>query len=142
MEDISFKGKDVHGKLKVLNAFMPDVATGRIVRGLILNNKSVGISSRALGSLQEETESEYDVVDEDLEMICWDAVSNASNFGSEKLSVQESTKRKKYKMLTESKAFGTTKKVNLIERKLTGLNESERLYLNILGIEKFLRLYV
>ena len=74
-------------------------------------------------------------------MICWDAVSNASNFGSEKLRVNEETKKKKYKLLTESQAFGTTKRVNLIERKLTGLNERERLYLNILGIEKFLRLY-
>lgn len=141
VEDISFKNKDVEGKLKVLNAFMPEIAPGKLIRGLILNNKGVGISSRALGSLQEDTGSEYDIVAEDLEMICWDAVSNASNFGSEKLRVNEETKKKKYKLLTESQAFGTTKRVNLIERKLTGLNERERLYLNILGIEKFLRLY-
>ena len=145
VEDISFKGTDVYAKIKVLNAYMPDSAKGKLVRGFILNGKSVGVSSRALGSLEQYSNSEYDIVADDLEMICWDCVSNASNFGSETLEiVGEGTNRlvkNKHArpFLTESKLREVAKKSlntsNLI------LTEEEKIYLNILGVEKFLRVY-
>jgi hypothetical protein len=135
IEDIWFKGKDVYGRIKVLNAFMPETAPGKMVRGFILNGKNIGISSRALGSLQEDVSSQYDIVDEDLEIICWDLVDSASNFGSEKL---ELTERKQVKILTESQCFGGVCNVKPSEKILETLTESEKTYLNILGVEKFL----
>lgn len=142
IEDIWFKGKDVYGKIKILNAFMPETAPGKMVRGFILNGKNIGISSRALGSLKEDINSEHDIVDDDLEIICWDLVDSASNFGSEKLDlIEESKKHPKKQLLTESQCFGdvcglTNKEVRFLNQ----LNESERVYLNILGVEKFLQI--
>lgn len=135
VEDIWFKGKDVYGKVKVLNAYMPETAPGKMVRGIILNGKSVGISSRALGSIDEARSGQYDVIDEDLEMICWDIVSNASNFGSEKLDLSESKQ-----MLTESQLFTGHKTNKIQEVKFETLTESEKTFLNIMGVEKFLRI--
>lgn len=140
MEDIWFKGKDVYGRLKVLNAFMPETAPGKMIRGIILNGKNVGISSRALGSLQEDAMSEYDMVDEDLEMICWDIVSNASNFGSEKLDLTENQQKRKA-ILTESQCFGDSCGIKPVQEfKFQTLTESEKIYVNILGVERFLQL--
>ncbi len=137
IEDLWFKGTDVYARIKILNAFMPDRAPGKMARGFMLNGKSVGISSRALGSLEEDAHSEYDVVAEDLEMICWDLVSNASNFGSEKMELMSEGKKKKSLMLTESQCFsGKTKK----DFKFQELTESERTYINIMGVEKFLQI--
>jgi len=140
IEDMSFKGTDVHAKIKVLNAYMPDAAPGKKIRGFILNGKNVGISSRALGSIEKYSDSEYDIVADDLEMVCWDAVSNASNYGSETLTLVESkkniVKNNNYKgYLTESKARELSKTNKLI------LTESEKTFLNILGLEKFLQIY-
>ena len=133
IEDLSFKGKDVIAKIKVLSAYMPDNAPGRKVRGFILNNKNVGISSRALGSLEQYSESEYDIVAEDMEMVCWDFVGNASNFGSEKMQLVEANGstpllHKKSKLLFESEV-----------PKIQTLTESEKVYLEILGLERFLK---
>jgi len=147
IEDMSFKGTDVYAKIKVLNAFMPDAASGKKIRGFILNKKNVGISSRALGSLEQYSNSEYDIVAEDLEMVCWDCVSNASNFGSETLeTVQEGNKRlvknKRAKvLLTESQVRGFNKASG---GKLSNLvlTEEEKAYLNILGLEGFLKIYL
>lgn len=142
IDDIWFKGKDVYGRVKVLNAFMPETAPGKMVRGFILNGKNIGISSRALGSLQEDSYSEHDIVDEDLELICWDLVDSASNFGSEKLDLTESSSPKNTSLLlTESQCFGGVCGLPSKEIKtLTQLNESEKTYLNILGIEKYLQI--
>lgn len=138
IEDMTFKGKDVIAKVKVLNAFMPSTAPGLKIRGFILNNNAVGISSRALGSLQENTQEGYDVVDEDLEMICWDVVGNASNYGSERLDPM--LESKKVALLTESQLFGGTKRP-IAGIGLETLTEEEKVYLSILGVERFLQLY-
>jgi hypothetical protein len=145
IEDIWFKDKDVWVKILVLSAYMPDNAPGKKIRGFLLNGKSVGISSRALGSLETYSETEYDVVAEDLDLICWDAVSNASNFGSEKLQMSESNQKfvkntQRKQMLTESQIRTFNKGVSLQERKLINLTEEEKVYLNILGVKDFLRL--
>jgi len=105
----------------------------------LLNGKSIGISSRALGSLEEESHGEYDVVSEDLELICWDLVSNASNYGSEKMNlVTEGKEKTKSRLLTESQFYGD-KKLTTHDFKFQELTESEKTYVNILGVEKFLR---
>jgi len=143
IDDIWFKDKDVWAKIKVLNAYMPQSAPGLKVRGFLLNGKSVGISSRALGSLEEYSESEWDIVGDDLEMICWDIVSNASNFGSEKLDLTEKTiKNNKHKqLLTETQIRKSFNGKSLREAGLVNLTEEEKTYVNILGVEKFLQIY-
>lgn len=139
IEDLWFKGNDVYARIKILNAFMPDRAPGKMARGFILNGKSVGISSRALGSLEEDNNSEYDIVAEDLEMICWDLVSNASNYGSEKMNLVNEGKVRKSLMLTESQFYGNTK-TTIKENKFRELTESEKTYISIMGVEKFLQI--
>lgn len=146
IEDMSFKGKDVHAKILVLSAYMPDTAPGKKVRGFLLNKKNVGISSRALGSVEQYSNSPYDIVAEDLEMVCWDGVSNASNFGSEKLEMVQENKvivpnARAKALLTESQLKGYSKgrKDNIGKLLLT---EEERVYLNILGLQDFLRIYL
>jgi len=143
IEDIWFKDKDVWAKIKVLNAYMPQSASGLKVRGFLLNDKSVGVSSRALGSLEEYSNSEWDIVAEDLELICWDIVSNASNYGSEKLEISEKVikNNKAQLLLTETqirKSFGN---YSFKEAGLKNLTEEEKTYMNILGVEKFLQIY-
>ncbi len=133
IEDLSFKGKDVVAKIRVLNAFMPDSAPGKKIRGFLLNGKNVGVSSRALGSLEQYTGTEYDVVAEDMEVVCWDFVSNASNFGSEKLNLVEANgsslfPHKRSKLLFESGL-----------KNIKMLTESEKTYLEILGLERFIK---
>jgi hypothetical protein len=142
IEDIWFKGKDVWAKIKILNAFMPDRAPGLMARGFVLNGKSIGISSRALGSLKEDENNQYDVVDEDLEMICWDLVSNASNFGSEKMEMMQENKKYKKTILTESQCFGGNCNIsnNVQDLKFKELTESEKTYMRILGVERFLQI--
>ena len=146
IEDIWFKGTDVYARIKVLNAFMPDAASGKKIRGFILNGKSVGVSSRALGSLEKYSNSEYDIVADDLEMVCWDCVSQASNFGSEVLDLTESTNgliinNKAKILMTESIIRGAS--INKSNEKVSSLllTEEEKTYLNILGIEKFLQIH-
>lgn len=137
--------KDVYGKIKILNAFAPQGDPSLKARSIILNGKNIGISSRALGSLQEGALNGYDVVEEDLEIICWDLVSNASNYGSEKMNVSESKVSKKA-LLTESQCIGPNCSINNVHKriqevKFQELTEQEKKYLDILGVEKFLQIH-
>lgn len=142
LEDIWYKGTEVWGKVKILNAFMPQNAPGLLIRGLILNGKSIGISSRALGSVYQNG-SGYDIVDDDLEIICWDLVSKPSTYDAN-LKVLES-KENKGNVLTESKCFGSncnikTSREIIKEKKQYELTVEDRAFLSILGVERFLQL--
>ena len=65
----------VMGEVEVLPTPM-----GNILRSLIESEVTVGISSRALGSVMHDGAS--DVVQEDLHFICWDFVSEPSTPGA------------------------------------------------------------
>jgi hypothetical protein len=65
-------GKDVMGKIKVL-----DTPSGRILKDLINAGVKLGISSRGLGSVKESMGGSI-VVQEDFELICFDIVSEPS----------------------------------------------------------------
>jgi len=136
IEDISFKGKEVWGKIKVLNAYMPENSEGRKVRGLILNGVVIGISSRSLGSVEEEYHEqygEYEQVQEDLTCVCWDLVSRPSTIGSN-MFLSEAVKptlKKSRKIITEVECFGED---GVCACKI------EKVYLKILGVEKFLQI--
>jgi len=69
--DMWWDGRDVMGKIKVLNT-----PSGRILKDLIDNGVKLGISSRGLGSVNEVAGNT--VVQEDFELICFDIVSEPS----------------------------------------------------------------
>ncbi len=74
--DIWWEGNDLWGEIEVLE----DLDQGRNLKGLLKNDVKVGISSRALGSVQKLAEA--DVVQEDLYLVCWDIVSEPSTHGA------------------------------------------------------------
>ena len=69
--DVWWEGKDVMGKIKVL-----DTPSGRILKDLVNSGIKLGISSRGLGSVQESMG--VTTVQEDFELICFDIVSEPS----------------------------------------------------------------
>jgi len=70
--DMWWNGKDVMGKIKVLNT-----PSGRILKDLINSGVKLGISSRGLGSVKESMSGLTEVQD-DFELICFDIVSEPS----------------------------------------------------------------
>jgi hypothetical protein len=71
--DIWWEGKDVMGKLKVL-----DTPSGRILKDLINAGVKLGISSRGLGSVTESADGRTVTVESDFQLICFDIVSEPS----------------------------------------------------------------
>ena len=69
--DMWWKGKDVMGKIKVL-----DTPSGRILKDLVNSGVKIGISSRGLGSVREQMGET--IVEEDFQLICFDIVSEPS----------------------------------------------------------------
>lgn len=72
IKNLWWDGDDLLGKIEVLNT-----PAGKIVQTLFLDGCTVGISSRALGSVQNINENTVEVQD-DLDIICWDIVSTPS----------------------------------------------------------------
>ena len=146
MEDIWFKGLEVWGKIKILNAYASAGDPALKARNIVLNNKTLGISSRALGSVYQ-AENGYDVVEDDLEIICWDLVSRPSTYDANLRMIESVGKKqiRKESYRTEMECFGgvcnlKTSKDIIKEKKLISLTEAEKMYVNILGVEKFLQL--
>ena len=69
--DAWWDGNNVMGKVKVLNT-----PSGKILQQLVNDGVKLGISSRALGSVNES--NGQTVVQEDLQLICFDFVSEPS----------------------------------------------------------------
>ena len=70
--DIWWEGKDVMGKIKVL-----DTPSGRILKDLVNAGVKLGISSRGLGSVKENINGTV-TVENDFQLICFDMVSEPS----------------------------------------------------------------
>ena len=70
--DVWWEGKDVMGKIKVL-----DTPTGRILKDLVNAGVKLGISSRGLGSVTESANGTV-TVESDFQLICFDMVSEPS----------------------------------------------------------------
>jgi hypothetical protein len=75
IKDIWWEGDKVMGKIEIL-----PTPSGNILKALIENNITVGVSSRGMGSL-EDRDGVLEVQD-DFELLCWDFVSTPSNPGS------------------------------------------------------------
>lgn len=74
--NLYWQGKDLYGDVEIL-----PTPSGNILRQLFLNNITVGISSRAMGSVSPIGEGLVQVED-DLDLICWDFVSTPSTYGA------------------------------------------------------------
>lgn len=73
--EIWVEGSTVYGKVKVL-----DTPNGNIVKAIIKAGGVPGISSRALGSVTKR--NGVDEVQDDLQIVCWDFVSEPSTHGA------------------------------------------------------------
>ena len=73
--DIWMEGKDVKGKIKVL-----DTPAGKVLQELVRANVNVGISSRGMGSVSES--QGQTIVEDDFQLICFDMVSEPSTPGA------------------------------------------------------------
>ena len=111
--DMWWEGKDVMGKIKVL-----DTPSGRILKDLINAGVKLGISSRGLGSVKESIGGITEVQD-DFELICFDIVSEPSTPNAY--------------IYPEQRASGRTFKI-----RETKLNEKKYLIINDL-FDKILR---
>lgn len=77
--EIWWEGNDVYGNIEILDG--PEFPAGRIAAGLLRRKIPVGISSRALGSVTPTNEG-VNMVNDDLQLSCWDLVSYESTIGS------------------------------------------------------------
>ena len=78
--EIKVKGNDVYGTFEIL-----DTPAGRILKELFANNITVGVSSRGLGSVEENYSEDGEstvTVQDDFEVLCWDFVSTPSTHGA------------------------------------------------------------
>ena len=74
--NLYWNGKDLYGDVEIL-----PTPSGNILKELFRNNITVGISSRAMGSVSPIGEGLVQVED-DLDLICWDFVSTPSTYGA------------------------------------------------------------
>ena len=74
-----------------------DTPSGKILQSLVESGVTLGISSRGLGSTRSE--GEYQVVQDDFQLICWDYVSEPSTPGA--FMMRESIDRTQAKRLLE-----------------------------------------
>ena len=82
IKDMWWNGDNVMGKIEIL-----PTPSGNILKALIDNGITVGVSSRGMGSLQERNGMLE--VQDDFELLCWDFVSTPSNPGSYMALVRE-----------------------------------------------------
>ena len=75
IKDMWWDGDAVMGKIEIL-----PTPSGNILKALIENNITVGVSSRGMGSLEDR--NGVLEVQNDFELLCWDFVSTPSNPGS------------------------------------------------------------
>jgi len=71
-----WEGDDLLGDIEIL-----PTPSGNILKELFLNNITVGISSRGMGSVKPLGEGTVEVQD-DFELLCWDFVSTPSTQGA------------------------------------------------------------
>ena len=72
-----WEGDDVMGEVEILNT-----PAGKILKALFEAGCTVGISSRGLGSVEENLNEGTLEVQDDFELLCWDFVSTPSTHGA------------------------------------------------------------
>jgi len=87
IKDLWWEGDDVWAKIEVLTT-----PSGNILKELLLNGITVGISSRGVGSVKQLGETVE--VQDDYDLLCWDFVSTPSTQGAFMEIVKESLEYK------------------------------------------------
>jgi hypothetical protein len=87
IQKLWWENDDLMGKIEILTT-----PSGNIVKELFKCGGTVGISSRALGSVRQLDENTVEVQD-DLELICWDIVSSPSTHGAFVTPINEGVSR-------------------------------------------------
>ena len=87
IQKLWWENDDLMGKIEILTT-----PSGNIVKELFKCGGTVGISSRALGSVRQLDENTVEVQD-DLELICWDIVSTPSTHGAFVTPINEGVSR-------------------------------------------------
>ena len=72
-----WEGDDVMGKVEILAT-----PAGNILKALFASGITVGISSRGMGSVEENINEGTVEVQDDFELLCWDFVSTPSTHGA------------------------------------------------------------
>ena len=70
-------GDDVMGEFEIL-----DTPAGKILKALFAAGLMLGVSSRGMGSVEENLNEGTLEVQDDFELVCWDFVSNPSTHGA------------------------------------------------------------
>tara|TARA_R110000744_G_scaffold199433_1_gene318664 strand:+ start:304 stop:903 length:600 start_codon:yes stop_codon:yes gene_type:complete len=82
IKDVWWDGDNVMGKIEIL-----PTPSGNILKALIESGITCGVSSRGMGSLEQN--GELMEVQDDFELLCWDFVSTPSNPGSYMQTIKE-----------------------------------------------------
>ena len=82
IKDMWWDGDNVMGKIEIL-----PTPSGNILKSLIDSGITCGVSSRGMGSLEQN--GEIMEVQDDFELLCWDFVSTPSNPGSYMKTIKE-----------------------------------------------------
>jgi len=82
IKDVWWDGDNVIGKIELL-----PTPSGNILKALIDSGVTCGVSSRGMGSLEQN--GELMEVQDDFELLCWDFVSTPSNPGSYMKTLKE-----------------------------------------------------
>ena len=75
IKELYFEGNDLMGSIEIL-----PTPSGNILKEIIKAGVTVGVSSRGMGSLEQN--GNVMEVQDDFELLCWDFVSTPSNPGS------------------------------------------------------------
>ena len=89
ISDYWWDGDNVMGKIEIL-----PTPSGNILKELIKAGVTVGVSSRGMGSLEQN--GNVMEVQDDFELLCWDFVSTPSNPGSFMYTITEGKQTFKY----------------------------------------------
>jgi len=113
--DIWWEGNEVWGQIEILE----DMIQGQQIKTLFKNGIKVGISSRAIGSVK--TMGGVNYVQEDLQLICWDFVSEPSTPGAFMFAEARQLSNFELKKLQDS--LSKTDKINRIANDLLGIKK-------------------
>jgi hypothetical protein len=75
VREATLEGDVVYGTVEIL-----DTPSGKILQSLVESGVKLGISSRGVGSTKKQ--GDYQVVQDDFQLICWDYVSEPSTPGA------------------------------------------------------------
>lgn len=107
-----WEGNDVWGRVEVLE----DMDEGRQLKVLFQNDIKVGISSRGLGSLVERGDNL--IVQDDLQLVCWDFVSEPSTHNAFMMKEAREVKPEELERL-----YSKSDKIDRIANEILGIKE-------------------